>query len=175
MGLTTVIWSRLSPTSTFDTQDYDVAGDLVSPSEVLGNFSVIAKNATTMDTGFILIEHDLFQQTVDIATGYILPDALAYQPPFTIKTVVECLNMPLSNAYVETNDNNTNPLPQKGAPAPTTFSNSAAYSTASAIATGSAGSTSGKPSTDSSNGALSLRSSGTFAAVALGAAAAYML
>jgi len=145
MGLTTVIWSRLNAETTFDTFDYDVAGDLVSVSEVLGNFSIIAQNATQMDTGFILLEHDLFQQTVDIATGYILPDALAYQPPFNIKPVVECLNMPLSNAYIETNDNSTNPPAQSEAPAPTSYTDSAAYSSATA-ATSSSAPTSSNPS-----------------------------
>jgi len=137
MGLTTVIWSRLNAVTSFDTFDYDVAGDLVSVSEVLGNLSIIAQNATTMDTGFILLEHDLFQQTVDIATGYILPDALAFQPPFDIKPVVECLNMPLSNAYIETNDNSTNPPAQSEQAAPTTFLSSAAYSSAASSATAS--------------------------------------
>ena len=62
-----------------------------------------------MSTGFIVLEHDLFQQAVDVATGYILPDALAHNPPFTIKSVVNCLNKPPTDAYIETNDNKTSP------------------------------------------------------------------
>lgn len=65
-------------------------------------------------SGFILLEHDLFQQSVDIATGYILPDALAHQPPFKIEPVISCINQPLNNAYLELNDNTTNPLPVSG-------------------------------------------------------------
>ena len=34
-------------------------------------------NVTSRDSGFIVLEHDLFQQTVEVATGYILPDALS--------------------------------------------------------------------------------------------------
>jgi hypothetical protein len=66
-------------------------------------------NATSIDTGFIVLEHDLFQQAVDVATGYILPDALAHNPSFKIEPVVTCVNKPLSDAYIETNDNKTNP------------------------------------------------------------------
>ena len=94
--------------------DYDLASGQANPVQVLNSWDSIMNNSTKIDTGFIVLEHDLFQQTVDIATGYILPDALAYQPPFNIKSVVECLNMPLSNAYIETNDNATNPPAQSG-------------------------------------------------------------
>jgi hypothetical protein len=61
------------------------------------------------------LEHDLFQQTVEVATGYILPDALAHQ--FIIKPVISCLNLTMSDAYIELNDNSTNPplIEQPGA------------------------------------------------------------
>lgn len=66
-------------------------------------------NVTSRDSGFIVLEHDLFQQTVEVATGYILPDALSRS--LTIQPVYACLNMPIANAYIETNDNQTNPPP----------------------------------------------------------------
>jgi len=67
---------------------------------------------STMDTGFIVLEHDLFQQSVEVATGYILPDALARNSPkLTLQPVITCLGQPLANAYIETNDNKTNPPP----------------------------------------------------------------
>ena len=73
------------------------------------------QNVMTMNTGFIVLEHDLFQQTVEVATGYILPDALARQPQLSITTVNSCLNRPVGDAYLETNDNTSNPLPLSGA------------------------------------------------------------
>jgi hypothetical protein len=76
---------------------------------VLANWELILSNVSKLDTGFIVLEHDLFQQAVDVATGYILPDALGHKPPFKIQPVVTCLNKPLSDAYIETNDNKTNP------------------------------------------------------------------
>lgn len=68
-------------------------------------------NVSTLTTGFIVLEHDLFQQSVEIATGYILPDALARTPKLTLQPVITCLGQPLANAYIETNDNSTNPPP----------------------------------------------------------------
>lgn len=77
--------------------------------QVLQNWQNILNNVTTRNSGFIVLEHDLFQQTVQVATGYILPDAMARG--LTIEPVSSCLSRPLANAYIETNDNSTNPPP----------------------------------------------------------------
>jgi peptidoglycan/xylan/chitin deacetylase (PgdA/CDA1 family) len=114
MGLTPVMWTRISPQATFDTDDFSINGGLTTVGQVLTNWEHILGNATTIDTGFIVLEHDLFQQAVDVATGYILPDALAHQPAFNIQPVVTCLNKPLSDAYIETNNNATNPPAASG-------------------------------------------------------------
>lgn len=114
MGMTPIMWTRISPTATFDTDDFGINGGLSSVGQVLLNWENILGNASTMSTGFIVLEHDLFQQSVDVATGYILPDALAHQPAFKIEPVINCLNKPLSDAYVETNDNKTSPPPKSG-------------------------------------------------------------
>ncbi|KAF8807268.1 glycoside hydrolase/deacetylase [Phlegmacium glaucopus] len=109
MGLTPVIWTRVNVQVTFDTGDFNIHGGTTTVSQVLQNWENILGNISTINNGFIVLEHDLFEQTVEVATGYILPDALAHKPPFTIQPVVDCLHMPLSNAYIETNDNKTNP------------------------------------------------------------------
>ncbi|KAG6817613.1 hypothetical protein H0H87_006241 [Tephrocybe sp. NHM501043] len=114
MGLTPVMWTRISPTATFDTDDFDIHSGITTVEHVLQNWENIMGNATTMDNGFIVLEHDLFQQSVEVATGYILPDAMARAPPITIEPVITCLNKPLSDAYIETNDNKTNPPAQSG-------------------------------------------------------------
>ena len=88
-----------------------MAGGTVSPPQVLQNWQNIIGNASTIDTGFIVLEHDLFPQTVDLATGYILPAALANNPKLNIQPIISCLNKPFGDSYVETNDNVTNPLP----------------------------------------------------------------
>jgi hypothetical protein len=81
---------------------------------VLDNWNNIMGNVSTRDDGFIVLEHDLFQQSVEVATGYILPDALAHDPPFKIQPVVSCLNKPMKDAYIEVNDNSTNPPAASG-------------------------------------------------------------
>ena len=92
-------------------QDFDIHGGLTTVQQVLFNWENIMTNAQTLNNGFIVLEHDLFQQTVEVATGYILPDALARTPKLNITPVISCLDRPMSLAYVETNDNKTDPLP----------------------------------------------------------------
>ncbi|KAJ7071499.1 hypothetical protein C8F01DRAFT_1110780 [Mycena amicta] len=117
MNLQPVIWTRISPQATFDTDDFDLHSGLSTPSKVLQNWDYIKGNTTIIPTGFILLEHDLFQQSVDIATGYILPDALVHDPAFNIVPVITCLNKPMEDAYFETNNNSSNPISSGGAPA----------------------------------------------------------
>ena len=91
--------------------DWSIPGGSVNVYEVLDNWELIMGNSTKIDTGFIVLEHDLFEQTVDVATGYILPQALAHQPKYNMTPIIGCLDMPLANAYIETNDNASHPLP----------------------------------------------------------------
>jgi len=107
MGLTPVIWTRISPQATFDTDDFSIHGGATSVYQVLQNWEYILGNVTTINNGFIVLEHDLFEESVEVATGYILPDALAHNPPFKIAPVASCQKLSLSDAYIETNDNKT--------------------------------------------------------------------
>jgi len=150
MGLTPVMWTRMSATATFDTDDFDVHGGLASSYGVLNNWENIIANASTIDTGFIVLEHDLFEESVNLATGYILPSALHQN--FTIKPVVECLNKPMTDAYIETNNNLTNPPAASGAVT---------------LSSGAPGSISTSASASKNSGAA-LKISGTSSALALG-------
>ena len=91
--------------------DWSIPGGTTNVYQVLDNWQTIMGNSTKIDTGFIVLEHDLFEQTVDVATGYILPQALAHTPKYNMTPIIECLNEPLSNAYLETNDNASHTLP----------------------------------------------------------------
>jgi len=143
MDLIPVIWTRISSQATFDTDDFDLHSGLTTADHVLSNWNYIEGNTSIIDTGFILLEHDLFQQSVDIATGYILPDALAHQPPFKIEPVISCINQPLNNAYLELNNNNTNPLPASN----TSASGSGSANTDSAQTSGGSGGSGNSAST----------------------------
>ncbi|TFK18272.1 chitin deacetylase [Coprinopsis marcescibilis] len=109
MGLTPVMWTR-NENVAFNTQDFEVFGNLTTIEQVLTNWNGIKTASANLDTGFIVLQHDLNQQAVDAATGYIIPDGLAQSPAWTIEPVINCLNMPMANAYIETNDNATNPF-----------------------------------------------------------------
>jgi hypothetical protein len=42
-------------------------------------------NAETYACSFIVLQHDLFPQTVDLATGYTLQAAMIHNPPLTVR------------------------------------------------------------------------------------------
>lgn len=96
--------------------DFYIHSGVTSVQQVLANWENIISNSSVINTGFIVLEHDLFQQSVEVATGYILPDALAHQPAFNIEPVVKCMNLSPGDAYIETNDNSTNPPPSMSTP-----------------------------------------------------------
>ncbi|CAE6419057.1 unnamed protein product [Rhizoctonia solani] len=106
MDLTPVIWTGVGKDE-FDTSDWRIPGGTSNGTYSYSAFNKILENATTLDTGFIVLQHDLYQETVDLAVGYILPDALAHQPKFTLSSVSHCLHQPLEDAYIETNTNET--------------------------------------------------------------------
>jgi len=108
MGLTPIIWT-VQDGQPFDTEDWEVPGGVVSASQAIAQFENILQLVPTMTTGFIVLEHDLFQQTVDLTIGYFLPAALAQTPKLTIQPIRECLGLAEGDAYIETNNNSTHP------------------------------------------------------------------
>lgn len=51
--------------------------------------------------------HDLFEITVDLAVGYTLNTAMTHNPPFTLKPIGQCMNIPTTDMYMETTTNQT--------------------------------------------------------------------
>jgi peptidoglycan/xylan/chitin deacetylase (PgdA/CDA1 family) len=102
MGMTPVIWTRAGNIA-FDTKDWRIAGGTENGTSSYAAWQQILTNSQKIDTGFISLQHDLYQQSVDMAVGYILPDALSHSPAFTLKPIIECLNQDAGNAYLETN------------------------------------------------------------------------
>ncbi|KZT58249.1 carbohydrate esterase family 4 protein [Calocera cornea HHB12733] len=138
MGMNPVIWTSYMG-SDFDTNDWHIPGGEVTANDVLGTFEqVLYQDAPALNSGFIVLEHDLYQQTVDLAVGYVLPNALA-SGKFNMMPIIECLHKPLSDGYVETNNNQTNP-PGAGA---TTFPATASGATLGGSSSASGPSSSG--------------------------------
>jgi len=100
MGLTPIIWTSSGDTD-FDTDDWKIPANQANGTSSFASWQQIVSLANNLTTGFITLEHDLYQQTVDMAVGYILPSALTTDPPFTLQSVIECLHQPRSNSYAE--------------------------------------------------------------------------
>ena len=75
-------------------------------------FNQILGNATQLDTGFIVLQHDLYQQSVDLAVGYTLNAAINYNPKLTMEPIGTCQGWPSTNLYLETTTNTTFPYPE---------------------------------------------------------------
>lgn len=112
MGLTPIIWTQADATHKADTFDYDVAGGIDTAEESLSQFRVsLSMIETTMDTGVITLEHDLFQEAIDLAIGFTIPDALSRSGPtgtgWRLGNVAQCLGRDAVNSYLETATNST--------------------------------------------------------------------
>jgi len=105
MGMVPIMWTRALDGSQFDTNDWRVAGGLVPGPQSFATFQSILTNASSLPTGFIVLQHDLYEQTVDLAIGYTLNAALTHNPPFTLQSIGKCSKIPTSNLYFETNQN----------------------------------------------------------------------
>ncbi|KIY71912.1 carbohydrate esterase family 4 protein [Cylindrobasidium torrendii FP15055 ss-10] len=108
MGLVPMIWTR-TPSATFDTNDWAVAAGNVDGESCVETFNNILGNATELDTGMIVLAHDLYEITVDLNMGYNLEAAQKHDPPFTLKAIGQCMDIPATDMYRETNTNKTFP------------------------------------------------------------------
>ncbi len=77
-----------------------MAGGLVNSTISFNSFEAILGNASSLDSGyvrvgsesyvfdvvfsFIVLQHDLYEVTVDLAVGYTLDAALTHNPPFSV-------------------------------------------------------------------------------------------
>ncbi|KAL5537167.1 CDA2_1 [Sanghuangporus sanghuang] len=111
MGMVPIIWTRGKNNEQFDTNDWRVAGGTVTGTESVEAFENILSNATELDTGFIVLQHDLYQQSVDLAVGYTLDLALNFTPSLTLEPIGVCQGWPATDLYLETTTNTTFPYP----------------------------------------------------------------
>ncbi|KAL7411029.1 hypothetical protein BDY24DRAFT_145784 [Mrakia frigida] len=108
MGLTPIIWTGLADGTNFDTDDWRIAGGTATGQSSVAAFDKIMDDVKELDTGFICLEHDLYQQSVDLAVGYILPSVMnSTSPALTLKSIIDCQGKALADAYIETNTNST--------------------------------------------------------------------
>lgn len=110
MGMIPMIWTSAPNGATFDTFDWRVPGGLVTGVTQYKQFQSILGNASTMNTGFIVLQHDLYEISVDLAVGFTLDAALKHNPPFKLQPIGQCSNIPTNNLYLESNTNQTFPF-----------------------------------------------------------------
>lgn len=110
MGMVPIMWTRTPSGGVFDTNDWRVAAGFVNGSESVKTFDTILNNATAMETGFIVLQHDLFEITVDLAQGYTIPAALAHTPKLTLEPIGKCVKKPTTDLYLESNTNTSFPF-----------------------------------------------------------------
>jgi len=107
MGMRPIIWTRNpADMAQFDTNDWRVVAGQVTGPQSLEIFQEILSNATQLNTGFIVLQHDLYEQEVDLSTGYTIPAALA--AGIKPMDVNKCLHQTPDLAYLETIANKSN-------------------------------------------------------------------
>jgi peptidoglycan/xylan/chitin deacetylase (PgdA/CDA1 family) len=102
MGMVPIMWSRAPNGDTFDTNDWKVPGGETTVDQSLKVFEGILGNASTLDTGFIVLQHDQHEVTVDMAIDKTLNSALNRSPPFKLQKISECLKYEPGEFYKET-------------------------------------------------------------------------
>ena len=167
MGLTPIIWTGLKDGTNFDTDDWRIAGGTATGQSSIAAFDKIMDNVKTLDTGFICLEHDLYQQSVDLAVGYILPSVLnSTDPKLNLKSIIDCQGKSLADAYIETNTNTTN----SGTSGVTTNGNATSSASAGVGGAGASASAGASGASKSASGAAAGASSTAKSASATGAA-----
>ncbi|GAA5869184.1 hypothetical protein JCM3774_003974 [Rhodotorula dairenensis] len=101
LGLRPIIWTQYDG-QVFDTRDWQIGGGVVTATEAYNNFNSFLDNAVqTLPHGFIVLAHDLYQQSVDLAVDYVLPNVIN-AGRLKMKTIASCLGQSLADSYIET-------------------------------------------------------------------------
>ncbi|KAI1316394.1 chitin deacetylase [Mortierella claussenii] len=85
LGYKTSIW-----TQDFDTDDWNIPGGTATAQSVVDTFKSWLVKIPGMSTGFIVLEHDLFPQEVDVSVNGILPIAYATKN-LVMQPIAQCL------------------------------------------------------------------------------------
>lgn len=100
MGLKIILWTRTSTTD-FDTNDWRTVDGSATVEASLSAFQNILTAQQSLSTGFIVLTHDLFSQTVALSLNHFFPTVLK-TPGLKIQSISDCLGQPLSASYIET-------------------------------------------------------------------------
>ncbi|KAB5594460.1 Chitin deacetylase [Ceratobasidium theobromae] len=152
MNLTPVMWTTEGELQ-YDSNDWRINDGSQSGPQLLTAFNQLLDRASSLSTGFVSLQHDLYAQTVNLAVGYLLPAGTSHNPPFALQSVNDCLKKPLSEAYLETSTTNHVPSGGSGGSSNSTTATGSASRSVSGTATGTRASASGTASAGSSTNA----------------------
>ena len=119
MNLVPAIWTSIPDDNgdgvveQWDSNDWRVHGGTVPAVANQATFEAVLEKSQNLTTGIVVLQHDIYDESVDLAIGTTIPYALAHNPPFKMESVQVCQGDPIGNAYVETtlkalpNGNNT--------------------------------------------------------------------
>ncbi|KAF8982459.1 chitin deacetylase [Entomortierella lignicola] len=142
LGYKTSIW-----TDGFDTNDWNIPAGSATPQSVIATFQTWLTKIPTMSTGFIVLEHDLFPQEVNVSITGILPIAYG-DKSLVIEPIAKCIGD--ATPYKEgagtfvigaPANNQTTGIIGTGLPSSTGASTSASIGTSTATGTSKVGST----------------------------------
>ena len=108
MNLVPALWTSIPDdngdgvTEQWDSNDWRVHGGTVPAVANQAAFNITLAKSLNLNTGFIVLQHDIYSESVDLAIGTTIPNALAYNPPFKMESVQVCQGDPIGSAYIET-------------------------------------------------------------------------
>ncbi|KAG0287032.1 chitin deacetylase [Linnemannia gamsii] len=86
LGYKTAIW-----TQDFDTNDWNIPAKTATAQSVVDTFKTWLTKIPSMKTGFIVLQHDLFPEEVDVSLNGILPIAYATKG-LVMQPIPQCLS-----------------------------------------------------------------------------------
>ena len=108
MNLVPALWTSIPDENgdgvveQWDSNDWRVHGGQVPAVANQQAFYTTLNRSQNLNSGFVVLQHDIYAESVDIAIGATIPDNLARNPPFKMESVQVCQGEPIGNAYVET-------------------------------------------------------------------------
>jgi len=108
MNLVPALWTSIPDDNgdgvveQWDSNDWRVHGGQVPAVANQATFNATLAKSQNLSTGFIVLQHDIYSESVDLAIGATIPNALAHNPPFKLEPVQVCQGDPIGSAYVET-------------------------------------------------------------------------
>jgi len=115
MGMRPVIWTSIPGPDgpgdpiQWDSNDWRVHQGDVTSVNATNNIEKVLDSSGQFPHGVMVLQHDIYVESVNLAIGYTLPFALNHNPPFKLEPATICQNRPFEDAFLETTTDHGNP------------------------------------------------------------------